>query len=165
MRFTGEWMLPRVAAAAMVGMILMAGPKVVLAQDTDTINAQLDNQKTHEELQRQIQLLQQQLDMLQKQLDALKKANAPAFSTQHNTLIPNPAALVTPPVAIPVPAVAPAAVSSSAAETSVQPAAVANATAVAQPPVKAGPAAPFSDADWTWLNGNPRTKDTPMATT
>jgi hypothetical protein len=24
--------------------------------------------------------------------------------------------------------------------------------------------APFSDADWTWLNGNPRTIDTPMAT-
>jgi len=24
--------------------------------------------------------------------------------------------------------------------------------------------APFADSDWTWLNGNPRTKDTPMAT-
>src|SRR3984957_14223716 len=24
--------------------------------------------------------------------------------------------------------------------------------------------APFAYADWTWLNGNPRTKDTPMAT-
>ena len=24
--------------------------------------------------------------------------------------------------------------------------------------------APFSESDWTWLNGNPRTKDTPLAT-
>jgi putative OmpL-like beta-barrel porin-2 len=27
------------------------------------------------------------------------------------------------------------------------------------PTVAAGPVAPFSDYDWTWLNGNPRTKD------
>ena len=31
-------------------------------------------------------------------------------------------------------------------------------------PAKPEPTVPFAYADWTWLNGNPRTKDTPMAT-
>jgi len=162
MRFTREWMLLRIAAATIVGMTLMAGPRAVFAQDTGTA-AQQDNQKTHEELQRQIQLLQQQLDTLQKQLDALKAAAAPTFSTQRNTLIPAPVAIAPAVTTPPAATTATANVSSSAAASAAQPA-VASATAVAQPPVKAGPAAPFSDADWTWLNGNPRTKDTPMAT-
>jgi len=154
MRLTGIRMLLRVAVAAFVGTILMAGPKAVLAQDATTPTTQ-DNQKTHEELLRQIQLLQQQLDAVQKQLDAIKNANSPTFSTQHNTLIPSTAA------AAPAATSAPAGVSTSAAPA---PTVVASSTAVTQPPASTGPAAPFSDADWTWLNGNPRTKDTPMAT-
>jgi Putative beta-barrel porin-2, OmpL-like. bbp2 len=32
------------------------------------------------------------------------------------------------------------------------------------PPATSGPDEPFSYADWTWLNGNPRTKDSPLQT-
>jgi hypothetical protein len=149
MKFTGR--LLRFIAAAFVGMVLMAGPKAVLAQEAPTPTTQSD-QKIHEELLRQIQLLQQQLDMVQKQLDAIKAASAPTFSTQRNTVLPGSAVIA--------PA-APPAVSSSVAS---PPAPAANATAIAQSPVKPVATAPFSDADWTWLNGNPRTIDTPMAT-
>ena len=42
--------------------------------------------------------------------------------------------------------------------------ATATAPVAAQPPTAmATPIAPFSDADWTWLNGNPRNHDTPLA--
>jgi hypothetical protein len=177
MRFTVERMLRLMAAATFVAMILMAGPKAVQAQDalvttqgTETQAQEIqteDNQKTHEELQKQILLLQLQLDTLQKQLNALKAANAPTFSTQHNTLIPAPIANVLPAsilagMGTPTSGDVSTSASTSVGMATAQPAAV--AVSVAQPPVKAGAAAPFSDADWTWLNGNPRTKDTPMAT-
>ena len=35
-------------------------------------------------------------------------------------------------------------------------------TPVAAPAEKPAPIEPFSDADWTWLNGNPHTKDSPL---
>ncbi|MGA9511520.1 MAG: outer membrane beta-barrel protein [Candidatus Sulfotelmatobacter sp.] len=40
-----------------------------------------------------------------------------------------------------------------------QPAQVAVASATSSEPTKTQKIAPFSDWDWTWLNGNPRTKD------
>ena len=61
-------------------------------------------------------------------------------------------------------------VSGDAPQTAAAPAALTQPAPAATP---AGPdldaevttkSAPFAYADWTWLNGNPRTKDTPMAT-
>jgi len=155
MRFAGK--LLRYAAAAFVGITLMAGPKAVLAQDATTPTTQDDNQKTHEALLRQIQLLQQQLDAVQKQLDAIKAASAPTFSTQRNTMIPAAAGVSTS-------ATAPTTAAAVTPAPAAIPVVAASATAVTQTEASTGPIAPFSDADWTWLNGNPRTKDTPMAT-
>ena len=57
------------------------------------------------------------------------------------------AAMATPPPALAVESLTPA----------VQPA---QTEAVATPPAKKEKIAPFSDWDWSWLNGNPRNKDT-----
>jgi hypothetical protein len=61
-------------------------------------------------------------------------------------------------------------VTNSAESTSVssagtaEPAAAAAAAIGTQGATKAAPAEPFAYADWTWLNGNARTKDSPMDT-
>jgi len=55
----------------------------------------------------------------------------------------------------------------STAKTPPAPATVSSVAAVASTQPTATPVdktTPFADADWTWLNGNPRTKDFPLAT-
>ena len=42
--------------------------------------------------------------------------------------------------------------------------AVASTTAPAEPAAETKPAEPFAFADWTWMNGNARTKDSPLDT-
>jgi len=60
-----------------------------------------------------------------------------------------------------VPGAAPALQAASPAANLAQPAPAATPDIDAEVTTKS---APFAYADWTWLNGNPRTKDTPMAT-
>jgi hypothetical protein len=62
-----------------------------------------------------------------------------------------------------VPGAAPALQAASPAAALAQPAPAAAATPDLDAEVTTK-SAPFAYADWTWLNGNPRTKDTPMAT-
>ncbi len=57
-----------------------------------------------------------------------------------------------------------AAESSSVAATGVAEPAAAAAAVGTQGPTKVAPAEPFAFADWTWLNGNARTKDVPLDT-
>ena len=75
-------------------------------------------------------------------------------------------------VAVPAPAPTPASnaapVSSSVAPVTVAAAPVSGSSSPAgatQPPAPTvDKVTPFADADWTWLNGNPRTKDCPLCT-
>jgi hypothetical protein len=83
--------------------------------------------------QNTIQALRQELRQLQDRLDALERQ----MSEEHAAPEPVPSSKMTSP--------APA---------------VATAAAVQ---AKEAPTAPFSDADWTWLNGNPRNHDAPLA--
>jgi len=80
-----------------------------------------------------IRTLREELKQLQNRLDALEKRE----SEVHAVAAPTPSAKTT----SPAPTIA----------------AAANAKA------KEEPIAPFSDADWTWLNGNPRNHETPLA--
>jgi hypothetical protein len=88
------------------------------------------------------------------------------------TLKARDAASAQPAPAAPVGVSSPAAVASAPAQapttaTSSSSASAAAAAASSGPnfePQKQTKADPFSYADWTWLNGNPRTKDTPLAT-
>src|SRR5580700_7322504 len=72
------------------------------------------------------------------------------------------------PVATPAAPRAPAMESSSIATSPVQGQAPAESSsssaAAAIPQKKAPPSEPFAFADWTWMNANPRNKDTPLAT-
>ncbi len=113
-----------------------------------------------QQLQRTVQMLQERVTALEEEVNAHKQQTAAA-------------AAAAAPVAVPAPFSAP--VSAATAETasvskvSRDPAtaAVAPVSAVTsgtQPVPQREPAAPFAFADFTWLNGNARTKDTPYAT-
>ena len=99
--------------------------------------------------QQTIERLQRQLDEIQQELSKLKQA---------------------PPAGIPAPSDDSATVASAAKSSAPIPApaeaAPSEATAMAaDAPVLTGPhSTPFAFADFTWLNGNSRTKDTPYAT-
>ncbi|MGA2743211.1 MAG: outer membrane beta-barrel protein [Candidatus Sulfotelmatobacter sp.] len=103
-----------------------------------------------------------QLAALQAEIEELKAAlksrdAAEPVATAPATAATGPATLTTPVPASPVTAVAVAPPSSAPIEKAVVQAAN-DASAAA--PAKKEKIAPFSDWDWTWLNGNPRNKDT-----
>ena len=83
------------------------------------------------------------------QLEAELKAHSPQPPLSAKASAPIPSA------AVAAPAPSPSALSSTSATTQPQGELTAAQTTVVPP----GKEEPFSDADWTWLNGNPRTKD------
>ena len=89
-----------------------------------------------------------ELEAMRKRIDELE-AELKHAKTPERPTIPATSAKMSIPVA-PV-AAAPAAPATAAPESAT------SATAAAE--TAPGPIAPFSDADWTWLNGNPRTKE------
>ena len=98
------------------------------------------------------QSIQSELDAMRKRIDDLEAELKSLKATEHPAL-PVTSAKATVPVApiAPVNAVAPAESSSSVAPTT--------AAAHAPAETKVAKIEPFSDADWTWINGNPRTKE------
>ncbi|HZD77831.1 MAG TPA: outer membrane beta-barrel protein, partial [Acidobacteriaceae bacterium] len=100
-----------------------------------------------------IQQLQDKLEEIQKELMELKRANSTRPETH--------------PITTAQPSASPSSVSASTPPSSVSPSAPPPAvseveTAITDP---SNPhSEPFAFADFTWLNGNPRTKDTPYAT-
>jgi Putative beta-barrel porin-2, OmpL-like. bbp2 len=96
-----------------------------------------------------------ELDAMRKRIDELeaelKKSKEPEHPAAPVTTAK--ASVSTTPI-VPANALAPTASSSSAA-----PAVAATPPASAPAQAEVAKVAPFSDADWTWLNGNPRTKE------
>ncbi len=108
------------------------------AQQTTGVAANASQQpatNVSETQQQQIELLQQKLNDLQEQIKALRQANVADRAVQHNTTAKASAP------SVPV---------------------TTEEVAVANP--NDPHAEPFAFADFTWLNGNARTKDTPYAT-
>jgi hypothetical protein len=85
-------------------------------------------------------------------LTALATASAVTASTSGGPVAPVAPAASTPPANATVAGAPAAGAPSGALSAATQPAAQTTPQQPAKP-------APFSDADWTWLNGNPRTKD------
>src|SRR5271163_2507232 len=112
-------------------------------------NSDMPNQQATAADQQIPPAIAKELDAMRKRIDELeaelKNAKAPERPTTSATT-----AKATVPVA-PVVA-APAAPATATSESSTS----ANTTAETAAPAKIEP---FSDADWTWLNGNPRTKE------
>jgi hypothetical protein len=96
-------------------------------------NAPSQTQDIPPEVVKQLQDLTKRVEQLEEQLREHEAAGQP------NTVVQSPKASVPAPVGV-------------------APAITANESASPEP-VKAGKIAPFSDWDWTWLNGNPRNKD------
>jgi hypothetical protein len=119
---------------------------------TDCCFAQNNGQPSE---QQPTQSIQSELDAMRKRIDELQAELKSLKATEHPTP-PVTTAKATVPVApiAPVNAVAPTESSSS-----VVPTAAAAPQAHAPAEAKVAKIEPFSDADWTWLNGNPRTKE------
>jgi hypothetical protein len=101
------------------------------------------------------QSIQSELDAMRRRIDELEADLKNSKAPEHPP-VPVTSAKATVPVApiAPVNAVAPTENSASVAPTT---AAAPQAHAPAE--AKVAKIEPFSDADWTWLNGNPRTKE------
>ena len=114
-----------------------------------------------------IDRLQRQLEEIQRQLTALKAANraaSPAMPTAPATATA-PTTATTPATAAAPAATAPATIANTPkASAPTMPANTGEIAAAATPVEPNGKAEPFAFADFTWLNGNARTKDTPYAT-
>ena len=104
-------------------------------------NAQPSEQQPPQSIQSELDAMRKRIDELEAELKNLKAQELPAT--------PATSAKMSIPVA-PV-AAAPAAPATTFPESAT------SATAATE--TAPGPIAPFSDADWTWLNGNPRTKE------
>src|SRR5579862_1360508 len=90
----------------------------------------------------------QELDAMKKRIEQLEEQLKQRAAAQPQPLPPAAAAAASAPPVIAAAAPAPAPPAISAAVTS-----------ESTPPAKQPPAEPFAFADWTWLNGNPRTKE------
>ncbi len=166
-------------------LILTLAPSAAGAQTTSQASGQqtpASDRQVSAEILKRLDAMQKQIEQLQAELKSIKAqqqsgnapanaaAEAPAANVTIAALTPTTAlraaALSLPPAATtPLPDVKqipgpPVQTSTQTAAAPAQPAETAQ-TAPAKP-------APFSDWDWTWLNGNPRTKqifwDTPFFT-
>jgi Putative beta-barrel porin-2, OmpL-like. bbp2 len=108
-----------------------------LRAQTPNLQTTVENTNTQTPQDQKIQQLQDKLEEIQKELMQLKQASPAQPETPH---------VATAPASVPPPAVV---------STEEQPA----STDPSDPHSE-----PFAFADFTWLNGNPRTKDTPYAT-
>ncbi len=142
-----------------VGTGLTLGSVTLSAQvpQTDTQEAPKSDSATQMQT---IERLQKQLDDLQQQITALKQAGRKSTPTSQiesaAPAVPAQPAMDTQPTAAPSTSKASAPVSPLPVETST------TAAEVSDP--NAPHSEPFAYADYTWLNGNARTKDTPYAT-
>jgi hypothetical protein len=134
----------RSAALVLIGVVVLifAATFPLHAQDAVTSTAGQSTQAIPPEVAKQIEALTKRVEQLEQQL----KEHEAFF--QPNTVVNSakatgPAQTLAPVQAVVVPAVA-TAPSDNAAST----------------PARKEKIAPFSDWDWSWLNGNPRNKDT-----
>ncbi len=115
------------------------------ANDTTPIepSVKASNQQVPQEVLQELEAMKKRIEQLEAQLKQRESAGQPAVV---DNAVANASTLVSPgarAVAAPVALVAP--VEAQASESA--------------PPAKPAKAEPFAFADWTWLNGNPRTKE------
>jgi hypothetical protein len=147
----------------MVAALLFSGSAVRAQEQTTNQQQVSDADAVHAAQARRIDALEQKLAELQREILELRQENAVGPETAHATTAKASAPNTNPVRTSPVPAV-PALASAAPAMSSstVTPTVATEVAAVA--PVDSRHSEPFAFADFTWLNGNPRTKDTPYAT-
>jgi hypothetical protein len=109
---------------------------------------------------RQLAALQAEIEELKAELKSRGAVEPAAPVPATATAAPAAAATSAPATAAPAPETAVAVAPPAAAPIEKAVAQASTDTAAASAPTKKEKIAPFSDWDWTWLNGNPRNKDT-----
>lgn len=119
------------------------GPQPTNAAETPVAT---NNSGVSQEVLQELDAMKKRIEQLEAQLKQKETAAQPAAETAAPSTT---AVVVSPPVAVSTNGAPPTATS------------VANAVAAQEstPVAKPAPAEPFAFADWTWLNGNPRTKE------
>ena len=132
---------------ALVCSVFISAPLPCFAQTSGAASQQASgaNQPASPEILKELEAMRHRIDELEAELKAEKTAQAP--STEKPGLVTT---------AFPLKTEEPEAVKDSTVSSSRQEAAVATNQKAPLIPAKQEP---FSDADWTWLNGNPRTKE------
>jgi hypothetical protein len=131
---------------AVFGLLLAFAQSPCLAQTSDpSTNQQASaaDQQIPPAVAKKLEAMEARIEQLEAELKA-RPAVAP-LSAKASAPIPS--------------ATAPAPSATALASTSATTPAQGELTASQTPVVEPGKEEPFSDADWTWLNGNPRTKD------
>jgi len=102
-----------------------------------------NNKQVNQELLQELESMKKRIEQLEAEL---KQRDSSGQQPAKNEALASASALVSPGLrAVPAPAVPAAAVQAQGSE--------------AAAPAKAAPAEPFAFADWSWLNGTPRTKE------
>jgi hypothetical protein len=148
----------RIQGPSLLGLILLGlqlGAGDLKAQ-TSVSNTQtaVEGTQTPTAQDQKIQQLQDKLDEIEKELIELKRANSAQPEAHHVT---------TAKASAPPPPAVSASAPSSTFSASAPPPTVSEEESVITDPSNPK-SEPFAFADFTWLNGNPRTKDTPYAT-
>jgi hypothetical protein len=163
--------------APMILMLAASAAQAQTAGQASNPRPSAGDQQVSSEILKKLEAMQEEIEQLQAELKSVKaqqqSGNAPAKAAG---AAPAPAvsvAALTPATTLraAAPALAVKSIPAPPAQTSTPPAAPAGNpaapsetvaegwTAPAETPEKPAKIQPFSDADWTWLNGNPRTKD------
>ena len=128
----------------------------VNTQSAGTPQGATDQAQISAEIVKELDAMRKRIDELEEALKNSKAKEASPAATNSNTATSASATTTTP--AAPSTSAAPATAAATAPTGQSAAGEVASAT-LASNDAKPKKIEPFSDADWTWLNGNPRTKD------
>src|ERR1700678_2840244 len=129
-------------------LILLPGPHPCFAQTSGQAagqQASAADQQIPPAVAKKLEAMEARIEQLEAELKA-RPVEAP-LSAKASTPVP------------PAPPVATSSSSTAATSTPLTAQAQSEQAAAQSPAAPGGKVEPFSDADWTWLNGNPRTKD------
>jgi len=118
-----------------------SGPNVTASgTDSSAAAASVSHEAVPQEILLELDAMKKRIEQLEAQLKAREGATQPIQPVERAALVPT-------------------AVASAPSTAAPSPVAEALVTQESLAPAKPKPAEPFAFADWTWLNGNPRTKD------
>ncbi len=150
-----------VAAAVLMFPWMARGQEAAGKEGAGTPAAQqatTTSQQVSAEIVKELDAMRKRIDELETELkNANARETAPTAATSANAAINSPNATAA--AAPPAPAAAAAATAAPGAQSASNTMGEVASATMATADTKPKKIEPFSDADWTWLNGNPRTKD------
>jgi hypothetical protein len=152
-----------VTAGATWGQSTQSGSSVNASADDAAKNALTERDQQDQQIREELKALREEVERLRAEVEQNKNSAAAgtvvtgAPSTPAKAGAPSSAPVAAPAEAAKVPSVTPA--EQPAQQSTQQPIQTAEVGTLNIQPAKKKKIDPFSDWDWTWLNGNPRTKE------